>query len=65
MSSLLALLANVNRDKKKSGPFSADDFNPYRNTQVETIESDVSALKVFVDGKLPAQARQKGIKDDR
>ncbi len=28
-SALLALLANIHRDPKRSGPFKPDDFNPY------------------------------------
>jgi hypothetical protein len=28
-SSILALLANVNRDPRKHGPFKASDFDPY------------------------------------
>ena len=28
-SSVLALIANVNRDTKRRKPFSPDDFNPY------------------------------------
>jgi hypothetical protein len=32
-STLLALLANINRDPKKQKAFAPDDFNPYKNEQ--------------------------------
>lgn len=32
-SSILALIANVNRDPKKRGPFTAADFDPYAKAE--------------------------------
>jgi len=51
-STVLALLANINRDPKKQKAFSPDDFNPYRKEpQKKTIlkGKDLRILKdVFV-----------------
>lgn len=47
---LLAMTANCNRDrKKKSSPFTSDDFNPYsdQNRKPEK-KADISVLKQFV-----------------
>ncbi len=51
-SSVLALLANINRDPKKQKAFTPDDFNPYRKSpEKKTIlkGKDLRILKdVFV-----------------
>jgi len=51
-SSLLALIANVNRDPKKTGPFKASDFHPRHHShrkQPVTETADISVLKdVFI-----------------
>ena len=51
-STVLALLANINRDPKKQQAFSPDDFNPYRKQpEKKTIlkGKDLRILKdVFV-----------------
>jgi len=56
-ASILALIANVNRDPKKTGPFKPADFMPPRNPRnprtgnpEPTIEkADISVLKsVFI-----------------
>jgi len=56
MSSLLALIANVNRDPKKTRPFRPADFNPYearkRGGGVPLTKENFRLLKkVFVDRK--------------
>lgn len=53
-SALLTLLANANRDPKKTKPFKPSDFNPHqtRPTPAPPIctTSDLSILKtIFVD----------------
>ena len=54
-SAVLALLANVNRDPKKTRPFRPADFDPYtaRDKKGEAIElKDMGALKdAFVNSK--------------
>lgn len=51
-STLLAMIANVNRDPKKHGPFKPADFNPHAQRAVKIKTSDLSILKdVFVKGK--------------
>ena len=56
-SALLALIANVNRDPKKTRAFRPDDFNPFaekRTTGVTLDKGNIHILKrVFVDGKEP------------
>jgi hypothetical protein len=56
-SSVLAMLANVNRDPKKTRPFSPSDFNPLieRNRVSERVlQVGIEVLKdVFIDGQLP------------
>jgi len=47
-SSILALVANVNRDPKKTRPFKPSDFDPYagRDKSSEAIEvTDMAVLK--------------------
>ena len=50
-SMVLALVANVNRDPKKTRPLRPADFNPYAAAKDEPIKvKDLSILKrVFVD----------------
>lgn len=53
-SSLLALIANVNRDPKKTGPFKASDFHPGKRKQPVTETADISVLKdVFIKPQTP------------
>jgi len=46
----MALLANLQRDPKKSRPLKPADFNPYARRKLESkLQADVSILKrVFV-----------------
>ena len=52
-ASVMALLANVNRDPKKHRPYGASDFHPYAPEDRPAPKTkDLSILKaVFVDGK--------------
>jgi hypothetical protein len=49
-SALMALMANLQRDPKKSRPLKPADFNPYARRKLESkLQVDVSILKkVFV-----------------
>ncbi|HEX5442604.1 MAG TPA: hypothetical protein VFW87_02190 [Pirellulales bacterium] len=52
-ASLLAMLANVHRDTKKTRAFRPADFHPHRRNERATIPKvEISVLKqVFVDRK--------------
>jgi mitochondrial fission protein ELM1 len=56
-ASLMALVANVNRDPKKTRPFKPSDFNPYvkktsRPDVIVVTKENVSLLKqAFLKGK--------------
>ena len=51
-SSLMALIANANRDPKKHRAFRPTDFDPFAVTQKLKQKVDVSILKeIFIDGK--------------
>lgn len=58
-ASMLAMLANANRDPKKGRPFKPADFSPYPRKAREGAEeperpmrADIRILKaVFVDGR--------------
>ena len=50
-SSLMALIANANRDPKKHRAFRPTDFDPFSQTLKPKQKVDVSILKeVFIDG---------------
>ncbi len=64
-ASLMALLANVNRDPKKHGPYKAPDFHPleHKTERIPIGEGSIGLLKtVFVDrrvaGDINAVAQQ-------
>ena len=51
-SSLMALIANANRDAKKHRAFRPTDFDPFAVTHKPKQKVDVSILKdIFIDGK--------------
>ena len=51
-SSLMALIANANRDAKKHRAFRPSDFDPFAVTPKSKQKVDVSILKdIFIDGK--------------
>lgn len=51
-SQFLALIANVNRDPKKTPAFSPADWNPMIERDGEPPEADITILKaLFVDQK--------------
>jgi len=47
-ASILAMLANVNRDPKKLRAFKPDDFNPYVGTKVVRLDKK-DGFKVLKD----------------
>jgi hypothetical protein len=58
-SAILALIANVNRDPKKTRPFKPSDFDPYsakdrRDAAIEVTDMDV-LKNAFLPGTVPAQ----------
>jgi hypothetical protein len=57
-SSLMAIIAEANRDKKKrSRPFKPSDFNPFaQHVKQEPIaQAPITALKdIFIHGRMPA-----------
>jgi hypothetical protein len=62
---MMAIVANVNRDPKKSRPFTPDDFNPYvRRKPAKLGKVGVGVLKdVFVKKAIRRQhsAVSKGV----
>lgn len=49
-SLVLAVLANIHRDPKRAGRYTADDFNPFTARKPVTMKAGVGILKqVFVD----------------
>lgn len=58
-SSLMALIANANRDPKKHRAFRPTDFDPFSLTQAPKQKVDVSILKeIFIDNP-PRQHQRK------
>lgn len=52
-SAVMALIANTQRDRKKSRAFRPSDFDPFAR-QTPVIKADVSVLKqVFIDNRVP------------
>ena len=50
VSSLMALIANVNRDPKKTRAFRPADFDPHQERQRPAAKVNIDVLKaVFVD----------------
>ena len=57
-SSLMAVIANANRDPKRSRRLTPSDFDPF-STRQRRIKADVSVLKdVFIHGKFPDPAKE-------
>jgi len=51
-SSLLALIANVNRDPKKTRPFKPGDFNPLQERTQPAVKVGIEVLKqVFINSR--------------
>ena len=51
-SLVLAVLANIHRDPKRAGRYTADDFNPFTTRKPVTMKAGVGILKqVFVDNR--------------
>lgn len=58
-SAVMTLIANVNRDPKKTRPFKPSDFDPYsardrRDAAIEVTDMDV-LKNAFLPGMVPAQ----------
>jgi len=59
-SSLMALIANANRDPKKHRAFRPTDFDPFSQTQQPKQKVDVTILKeVFIDNPPRRQLAQR------
>jgi len=57
-SSIMALIANVNRDPKKTRAFRPRDFDPFAK-RTEPLKADIGVLKdVFIDGKIPNNCKE-------
>jgi hypothetical protein len=55
-ASLMALVANTQRNPKRNRPFRPSDFDPFAKPQ-RPIRADVSVLKdVFIHGRPPSVA---------
>jgi hypothetical protein len=54
-ATMLAMLANVNRDPRKGRPFKPADFHPILSTKCPSgppLKGDIQMLKtIFVDGR--------------
>ncbi|HOQ06142.1 MAG TPA: hypothetical protein PLX18_12700 [Anaerohalosphaeraceae bacterium] len=54
-SSIMALIANVNRDPKKGRVFTPDDFNPYARKKtdrvIEISKSNIGLMRRAFTGK--------------
>jgi len=60
-SSLLALIANVNRDPKKARAFKPADFNPHSKPDPDAPKpmADITVLKqIFIDSQPPKVQKQ-------
>lgn len=57
-SAVMALVANIHRDPKRSRRLNPSDFDPFAKRQ-RPIPVGVSVLKdVFIDGKLPPMPQE-------
>lgn len=58
-SSIMALIANANRDPKKHGSFKPTDFDPTSRSHAHPIKTGVGVLKdVFIDKRVPRQSEE-------
>jgi len=46
-SNIMALIANANRDPKRSPPFSSDDFNPFAERKTKSQVMEVSGKEMI------------------
>lgn len=56
-SALLALIANVNRDPKKTRPFKPSDFDPYSAKDKRDLGVEVKDMAVLRDAFNPKSER--------
>jgi hypothetical protein len=59
-SAVLALVANVNRDPKKTRAYKPSDFDPYSAKDKRDEAIEVTDMGVLKDAFLPASAGQAG-----
>ena len=64
-SLICALIANANRDPKKQRPFRPDEFNPYAERRVSSLDADVIEVNGETIGLLRAAFTSKGRKPRR
>jgi hypothetical protein len=58
VASVMAVIANTNRDPKRSRRLKPSDFDPF-SQRSRPVKVGVSVLKdVFIDGKLPPHAKE-------
>jgi hypothetical protein len=60
-SALMALIANVNRDPRKSRPFKPSDFDPYAGKRTEAVVVDKGNIGLLKEAFL----RPKGAERER
>lgn len=57
-SSIMAVIANTNRDPKRSRLLKASDFDPFAK-HARPVKVDVSVLKdVFIDRRIPSIVKE-------
>ena len=53
-ASVMALIANANRDPKKTRPFKPSDFDPFARASKSAPKVGIGVLKsVFIEGRMP------------
>ncbi len=58
VSSIMALIANTQRNGKRQRAFRPSDFDPFAR-KVGIMKADVSVLRdVFIEGRVPSQTRE-------
>ena len=58
-ASIMALIANANRDHKKTRAFKPSDFDPFSKSSKAAPKVGVGVLKsVFIEGRMPDQLKE-------
>jgi len=60
-ASVMSVMANLQRDPKRSRRLNPSDFDPFANPHQHQrpLKVDVSVLRdVFIDGKFPSRAKE-------
>ena len=59
-SAVMALIANVNRDSRRSRPYRPSDFDPYESEASETTVLDKDGLrKLLTEASVPKRTMRK------